>query len=212
MERTNRIPSTVLGSALIEAHMLRRSHDVAWDCKKRTAYTYKVATIRLLLKVLVTPAGPGPPRLFAKSGTRDAAPAPRPAPRTVLLVQRENHVDGGIDLDRLAVQQRGLVLPLLHGIHRGTNQQRMPREHFQRFHRAALGNDGVQTDRAGDARLAGKRRIHGLNFVEQQRRLDAAALSDTRGRRLRRGRASARATDHAADDATHRNASNATDH
>src|ERR1700722_10442877 len=47
----NKIPTTTRGSALIDAHMLRRSQEVPlWDCRKRAAYTYKVATIRLLLR------------------------------------------------------------------------------------------------------------------------------------------------------------------
>jgi hypothetical protein len=31
---------------LIEDHMLRRSQEVAWDCKNRAAFTNRVATIR----------------------------------------------------------------------------------------------------------------------------------------------------------------------
>ena len=112
--------------------MLRRSQVLAC-CSRKAENAYKVATIRLLLKVLVTPAGPGPTRVFAKSVTRTAAPAPRPAQRTVLLVQRENHVDRGIDFDRFAVQQCWFVLPLLHGVHRRANEERMPGENLERF-------------------------------------------------------------------------------
>src|ERR1700675_4192176 len=49
MERIKRIATTIRGRVLIEDHMLRRSQEVAWDCRNRAACTYRVATIRLLL-------------------------------------------------------------------------------------------------------------------------------------------------------------------
>src|SRR4029077_10131466 len=96
-DSTNKIPTTIRGKALIDAHMLLRSHDVAWDCRNRAAYTYKVATISFAPSVLVTPAGPGSAIKFAATKYSDRDPAPRQASRTVLLVKRENHVDRGVN-------------------------------------------------------------------------------------------------------------------
>src|ERR1700674_1855873 len=53
MERMNRMKTTAFAKALIVPHMLRRSHELGC-CSNRAAFTYKVATIRLLLKFQVT--------------------------------------------------------------------------------------------------------------------------------------------------------------
>src|SRR5258708_37567318 len=99
MERTNKMRTTTLTKRVIEAQMLRRSK-VGFSCSRNTAYTYKVATIRLLLNFQVARRqGPGPPRVFADLATRTGAPVPRPARPTVLLVKRENHVNGGVHFD-----------------------------------------------------------------------------------------------------------------
>src|SRR5580700_10164064 len=164
------------------------------------------------LEVLVTPAGPGPTREMLATVLRGALRRPhdwRRAPYCRLLIQRENHVDRCIDFDRFTVEQRRLVLPLLHGVHRCANQQRMARENFEGFDRATLGNDGVEANRAGDAGLACQRRIDRLNFVDEQRGLNAAALTDARCGRLRWWWRSAHAANHAADDAAHRTAGDA---
>src|SRR5206468_10502430 len=54
MERTKRMTTTANASLLIWPSMLRRSQVLAC-CNSRAENTYKVATIRLLLKFQVTP-------------------------------------------------------------------------------------------------------------------------------------------------------------
>src|SRR5215467_4214729 len=50
MERTKRVITTALGRMLICPHMVLRSHcEPVGDWRNMAAYTYKVATIRLLL-------------------------------------------------------------------------------------------------------------------------------------------------------------------
>src|SRR6266446_10687922 len=125
MERTNKMRTTTFTKRVIEAHMLRRSK-VGVSCSRNTANTYKVATIRLLLNFQVTPdQSQESPRVFADLATRTGAPVPRPARRTVLLVKRENHVDGRVDFNRLAIEKSRLIAPLAHGIQRVLLQQRM---------------------------------------------------------------------------------------
>src|SRR5580698_3777282 len=135
--------------------MLRRSQDVPlWDCRKRAAYTYKVATIRLLLKSSSDTGWAGADKICFTTVLLGAPRRPhdwRSAPYCELLVQRENHVDRGIDFHRFTVELCWLVLPLLHGVHRCANQQRMARDHFERFDRAALGNQSVKANSARDA-------------------------------------------------------------
>src|SRR6202012_3959890 len=85
----------------------------------------------------------------------------------------------------------------------------MARDHFERFDRARLGNDGVETNRARDAGLTCQRRIDRLNFVDEQSSLDAAALTDTGRSRLWWWWRAADTADHAANHAAHGTAGDA---
>src|SRR2546425_10414369 len=118
---------------------------------------------------------PGPTRVSAEITTRFGAPVPRPARQTVLLVQRENHVNCGVDINRVAIEKSRLIAPLAHGIERGLLQQRVSGENFQGLNRAVLADDGVQADRARDACLARERRIDGLNAIHNASGLHIAA-------------------------------------
>src|SRR6267143_231762 len=144
MERTNKMRTTIFTKRVIEAHMLRRSK-VGVSCSRNTAYTYKVATIRLLLNFQVAPPdkAEGAPKVFADLATRTGAPVPRPARQAALLVKRENHVNRRVHFDRFSVEERRLIAPLTHGIQRGLLQQRVTRDDFQLLNRAVLGNDRV---------------------------------------------------------------------
>src|SRR5262245_42616037 len=70
----------------------------------------------------------------------------------------EVEVDGylGNHLDRLAIQQSRLVLPLFHGVKRGLDEQRMPVDHTQILHASLLVNDRLQNHDALNARLLGE--------------------------------------------------------
>src|SRR6266850_2580540 len=61
MERTKRMKTTANANLLIEPNILRRSQ-VLGCCSRKTKNTYKVATIRLLLKFQVTPDRAGDQR------------------------------------------------------------------------------------------------------------------------------------------------------
>src|SRR6266852_2288992 len=75
---------------------------------------------------------------------------------------------------------------------------------FELLNCAVLAVDGVQTDGAGDARLARQRRINRLNTVDDSGCLDVAANADRTGRsRPRWGRRSAHASDNTTEHATH---------
>lgn len=61
-----------------------------------------------------------------------------------LLIQREVNVYSRLHIDRLPVQKSGSVPPLLHGIHRGGNQNRIARDHVEFAHYAGLGDYHVE--------------------------------------------------------------------
>src|SRR6267378_3836015 len=152
----------------------------------RTAKVKRVATIRLLLKFQVTLHLRGSTRVFAKIATRSGAPVPRRARQPALLVERKNHVNGGVDFDRIAI------------------------ENFELLNRAVLADDRVQTHGARDARLSSERRIYRLNTVDDAGCLDVAAYAKRASQlRFRRGRRSAHATDDATEYTAHGASGNA---
>src|SRR6266567_7174917 len=136
MDRINRITTTASARVLIECNMLRRSQLVAC-CSIKAENTYRVATIRLLLKFQVTLDLRGSTRVSADAFTRPA-----------LLVKRKNHVDGGVHVNGVAIEKRWLITPLTHGVQRSLLQERVAAHNFQRLNRAILADDGVQTYRA----------------------------------------------------------------
>src|SRR5713226_8165632 len=204
MERMKRMTTTANANLLIWPNMLRRSQVLAC-CSNRAENTYKVATIRLLLKFQVTPRpGRGATRVFAEIATRSGAPVPRPARPPVLLVERKNHVNGGVNFHRIAIEQSRLIAPLTHSILRSLHQQRVAGHNFQLLNRAVLADDGVQTHGAGDAGLARQRRINRLNTVDNARSLDVAAHAKRTGQlRLRWRRRPAHASDYATEHTAH---------
>src|SRR6266704_1697524 len=147
MDRINRITTTASARVLIECNMMRRSQLVAC-CSIKAENTYRVATIRLLLKFQVTLDLRGSTRVSADAFTRTGAPVPRRARRPALLVKRKNHVDGGVHVNGVAIEKRWLITPLTHGVQRSLLQQRVAAHNLQRLNRAILADDGVQTDRA----------------------------------------------------------------
>src|SRR6266849_6209111 len=136
----------------------------------------------------------GSARVFAEFTARTGARAPRLARQTVLLVKRKNHVDGRVDFNRLAIEKRRLIAPLTNSIKRRLLQERVPGHHFQFINRAILTDDGVQADCARNARLAGQRRINGLNAIDDASGLHVATDAD-RPLGSRRWWRSAHATD-----------------
>src|SRR5438132_10417221 len=85
----------------------------------------------------------------------------------------------------------------------------MARQHFELLHRAFLGNDGVQANRAGDASLARERRIDWVNSVDERSSRYRATLANAALHWLRRRRTTARAANHAAENAGHATAGDA---
>src|SRR5258708_34979621 len=195
MESTKRMKTTTSARVLIECNMLRRSQLVLASCSNRAAFTNRWATMRLLLKFQGTLVLGGPARVLSEIATGSGAPVQRPARQPVLLVERKNHVNGGVHFDRLAIEQGRLIAPLPDGIQRGLLQQWMAADNFELLNRAVLADDGVQTHRAGDAGLARQRRINRLNTVDAARGLDLASAAERASqRRHRRGRSTAPAS------------------
>src|SRR5205823_1569994 len=92
-----------------------------------------------------------------------------------------------------------LEFPLFHGLDRGLIEaERQSLEHLHVAHGAALVDDALDDDDAGDARLAGHFRILRLDAGQRHRRLDVAADAQ---RRLLLRRRRLGVGDDAADDA-----------
>src|SRR6266853_600415 len=210
MESTNRMKTTMRARVLIECNMLRRSQLVVASCSSRAAFTNRVATIRLLLKFLVTSRQRrGQRECLLNTPTRSDAPVPRRARPPVLLVERENYVNGGVHFDRIAIEKSRLIAPLTDSIQGGLLQQRMTVHDLELLNRAVLADDGVKTDGTGDAGLTSERRINRLNTVDDARGLDVAADAERTGQfRLRWRRRSAHATDNTTEHAAHGAAGN----
>src|SRR6266849_3618691 len=208
--KAERMTTTANANLLIWPNILRRSQVLAC-CSSRAENTYKVATIRLLLKFQVTPdeAG-GNESVLQNSATRSGAPVPRPARQPALLVERKNHVNGGVNLDGITIEKSRLIAPLPDSIQRGLLQQGMAVQNFELLNRAVLTDDRVQTHGARDARLTSERRINRLNTVDDTRCLDVAAYAKRASQpRLRWGRRTTHATDDATEHAAHGAAGNA---
>src|SRR3954447_21913647 len=78
--------------------------------------------------------------------------------------QSEIDVDLGDDFDGVAVEQRGLIDPRLHGIDGRRDEQRMPADHFEVDDGAVFADDGLQVDYAGNARMLGEWWIRGTGL------------------------------------------------
>src|SRR5712692_1628635 len=179
----NRITTTVRAGHPMERHMLIMSQPTACPWNSQRLITDKLASIRFapFRSLAKSQAGQGAgPLLPDHERTRREAAA--------LLSESENHINRGDHLDRLAVQQGRVVAPLAHGLQSRLLQQRMAGEHLQLHDRAVLGDYRLQPHGAGNARLLGQRRIHGLNLVDQLGGLHLAADADALGRFLWRGR------------------------
>src|SRR5438477_8205739 len=77
----------------------------------------------------------------------------------LLSAQAEDHVNGGLHLDWLVVEQVGLVAPRFHSIHGGLLQHRGPADDTQVLDGPGLGYGRLQHDRARTTRGLGDRRI-----------------------------------------------------
>jgi len=107
-------------------------------------------------------------------------------------------------------QQRGPVNPLLDGLLRGGNKQRVAVDERDIADMPVLRNDHVEAHHALDPGLLGGRRIDGINGTEQVRLLDSSthadALDTTRrrcsGRFSLAARSLVRAEDHSRLDAS----------
>ena len=67
---------------------------------------------------------------------------------THLALELEDHVHGGFHLNRLSIQQVGLVSPGLHGVHRGLSQHGRPADHAQALYSAGPRDGGLQNHRS----------------------------------------------------------------
>src|SRR5579864_6268440 len=122
--------------------------------------------------------------------------------------KREVHLDLRFHFHWLAIQQVGLVFPLLYGFNRRRSQHGMPADQAQVLNVSTLAYLCLQKNRSLDSRLARQRRIGRVHFANQQtlryalRDTDALRSCDLWHSHRRRA-------DNAADYATHLSARHA---
>ena len=81
----------------------------------------------------------------------------RQAAVLTLTTHRKRDGNRRIDFDWIAVEQRGLVAPLLHGVQSRLHQQRVPGNHFELGDLAVLVDNRMQDDVSLNARLPRQR-------------------------------------------------------
>jgi len=59
------------------------------------------------------------------------------------MLERINHGDVGLDLDRLAIENGGTVAPLTHGVGGGLQEERVAADHLQGLDRPVGGDDSA---------------------------------------------------------------------
>src|SRR4051812_25684248 len=101
------------------------------------------------------------------------------APIRLAAGKREVHLYGRFDLDRLAVQQVWLVLPLLYSFDRCWSQHRVTADQLQILNVAVLADLRLQHYRTLNARLTSERRIRGLDLADQKPGLHARRYTHT---------------------------------
>jgi len=84
----------------------------------------------------------------------------------LLLVEDEIYGDEGFDFDGFAVQARGLIAPLEHGLSRRSCEDRISADHFELADGAVGRDDGAQVHRACKMNLACEVGILRLHFVD----------------------------------------------
>src|SRR5580704_6011798 len=97
---------------------------------------------------------------------KTALPGRRPAQN--LTTHRKRDCNRCVDFDRVAVQHRGLVAPLFHGIQCGLHQERVTGDHFELRYLAVLVDDRMQDDAALNARLPSQGRIERASLREDR--------------------------------------------
>src|SRR4051812_38008920 len=88
-------------------------------------------------------------------------------PESLASCEREVHLYLSLNLDRLSVEQVGLVFPLLHSFDRGGSQHRVPADQLQVLDSAFLADRGLQNNRTLDARLPSQGRISWRHLADQ---------------------------------------------
>src|ERR1035438_8372174 len=118
-------------------------------------------------------------RAVHQSRDRRERELPREVTRPRSLRQREINPNLRHHLDRIAVQKRRGVLPLLYRIHRRGDQHRVAAEHHETRNRAVLVNGGLEHYCALNALCLGLRRINGHHFHQQLGLLHITAHANT---------------------------------
>src|SRR5258706_2516888 len=121
-----------------------------------------------------------------------------PSRRRRLRVQLEGDLNDAVHRDRLTLEARGLVLPLLHRRQGGADERFLTAHHRDVGDRAVGANRHLENDRAGLALGAGSLRVVGLavavewnrrvGILRQGNRPDGATRNTTRPTTLEPGR------------------------
>src|SRR5438132_13193982 len=104
-------------------------------------------------------------------------------PQPDLWQQLEVHLDGGVDFDRLAVQQRGFIPPLADGFDGGAREVRvnLAIQHLQRQRSAVLAHNRMKQHGALHASGFGAGRENWMHIGYQLREFDVAYNAYTFG-------------------------------
>src|SRR5258706_14676277 len=199
-ERRKRIPTTAFAIILILPHIVLRSH---WPCRmiRFIAATDRFASMsfapfyfvqdlfrsrfyKTLAGTTFRRSGRLPDwRFDSLSGLHQTHGARSPSNRhPALTTHRKCYGNRRIHFDRIAVQLRGLIAPLLHRVQRGLHQQRMPGHHFELRDFAFLIDDRVENHVALNTRLPCQCGINGTRLRDDRRRRYLSALLDARWR------------------------------
>ena len=85
----------------------------------------------------------------------------------LLILQRETHLNLRVNLDRIVVQEVGLVLPLFDGFNGGGRQEWMSTDQLKFGDVTFLVDHRLQHNDALNALFLGVGRIFGLNFGDE---------------------------------------------
>src|SRR5271169_4319760 len=95
-----------------------------------------------------------------------------------------NHGDGSFHFDGFAIEQRGAIAPLANGIERGSDQQRVAAQYFERLNCAIASNDRVELYRSFQVDLPRESGINGIEAMNEQRCFERFASAEGARRRL----------------------------
>jgi len=124
--------------ASLSRKTVRQVSRLPWCCARQPGWKPFVRQ----LSGLLGECGPNPGRTQAKKRSPFTWMGKRA--REFSSAEAEDHIDGGLHLDRFVVQQVGLVAPLPDSVHRGLLQHGRTTDDAQVLNRSPLGDSCLQ--------------------------------------------------------------------